>query len=88
MASKKTKTCKALSFPKSTSDAALLKACAKEWKSRNVNADGSLKSNRWAPIYCERDGIRMSVRLVGSDLVLFGEVARIEAPKPRLVWDD
>ena len=87
MASKK-KTCKALSFPAKTTDAAILKACALEWKKRNVNEDGTLKPNRWAPIYCLRGDTKLSVRLDGKHLVLFGELARTEAPTPRLVWDD
>jgi len=84
---KKTAT-KPISFAEKTTDAAVLARCAKEWKTRNVNTDGSLKPNRWAPIYCIRGKTSLSVRLVGKDLVLFGELSRVKAPAPRLVWGD
>jgi len=79
---------KAISFAKNATDATILKATAAEWKKRNVNADGSLKKNRWAPIYVIRGDVQLSVRLCGKSLVLFGELARMDAPAPRLVWDD
>jgi len=79
---------KAINFAKSTSNKSVLEHCKDEWKRRNIKENGSLKANRWAPIYCTRDGKALSVRLVGKALVLFGEMARIEAPQPKLIWED
>ena len=92
MAAKKNdaKKCEALKFAKSVKNSAILAKCATVWKERNVNADGSLKKNRWAPIYVVRgDGEtaeKMSVRLTGDKLILSGEIASCDCPKPKLVW--
>lgn len=78
----------AIVFPAKTSNKAVLDRCAKEWKTRNVNEDGSLKANRWAPIYVKVGDTEMSVRLISGNLVLYGPVASTPAPKPRIVWED
>jgi len=80
------KKCEAIKFAKSTKNAAILTKCAEVWKTRNVNADGSLKKNRWAPIYVVRGDEKLSVRLTGDSLILSGEIARMDCPKPKLVW--
>jgi hypothetical protein len=82
----KTKTCKALVFPKATTETAILAACKKEWMKRYINKDGTAKANRWAPIYLTRDGQKMSVRLDGKNLILSGELARTTAPASKTVW--
>jgi len=80
------KKCEAIKFPKNAKNAAILARCSDEWKTRNVNADGSLKKNRWAPIYCIRGDEKLSVRLSGDSLILSGEIARIDCPQPKIVW--
>ncbi len=77
----------ALKFPKNVSNKVILDKCADVWKTRNVNADGSLKPNRWAPIYCVRgESESLSVRLVGKKLILSGEIAERLAPTPKITW--
>ena len=84
--SKPTKTCKALTFPKSATNDAILKACKAEWLKRYINKDGTAKANRWAPIYCTRDGNKLSVRLDGERLILSGEIGSIAAFKKTVTY--
>ncbi len=66
------KTCKALQFAADASDESILNVCVQTWADRNLNADGSLKPNSYAPIYLTRgDDEKLLVRRIGSDLTLY-----------------
>ena len=69
------KICKALSFASDASDESILNTCVQTWADRNLNADGSLKPNSYAPIYLTRgDGEsaeKLLVRRVQDNLTLY-----------------
>lgn len=82
----KTKTCKAMVFPKATTNDAILKAAKAEWKKRYILPNGEAKPNRWAPIYITRDTDKLSVRLDGDKLILSGEIGSIAAFKKTVTY--
>ena len=84
---KKTKKCESMKFPADAENDVILAACKREWKTRYINADGSPKANRWAPIYILRgDAEKLSFRLDGDKLILSGEIASIDAFKKTVTY--
>jgi len=78
------KKCEALKVAKNASHAQILKLAKAEWIKRFVNADGSVKKNRWAPIYVQQGDNSLSVRIVADKLVLYGPLAECDKPKPKI----
>jgi len=84
---KKTKKCESMKFAADATNDVILAACKKEWKKRYINADGSPKANRWAPIYVLRgDKEKLSFRLDGERLILSGEMASIKAFTKKITY--
>lgn len=77
------KKCEALKVAKSIKPDAILKLAKAEWVKRFVNADGSVKKNRWAPIYIEQGDKKLSARILGDEMVLFGPIASCPKPAPK-----
>lgn len=77
------KKCEALKVPKNAKPDAILKLAKAEWVKRFVNPDGSAKKNRWAPIYIDRGDEKLSARILGDEMVLFGPIARCPKPAPK-----
>lgn len=87
MANKSNK-CESLKVGAKLSNAKVLDLAKREWVKRFVLPDGSLKKNRWAPIYILRGDEKLSARLDGDDLILSGVIARCPKPAPKqIVWE-
>ncbi len=78
------KLCKAIQFAADATEATILNALLKVWCERNINEDGTLKHNCYAPVYCVVGEVKMSARRIGDKLTLFKAAGSISLPTQKV----